>query len=120
MKSRTFDERVTQCLPRMSAAEQRVARFFQQNRAEALMDSAATVAEKTATSDATVVRTTKSLGFSGLEELRRLIAAELGGGLSQADRLANTLQSVGDRLQNAFTTTLDIHLRALEDLRRDI
>jgi DNA-binding MurR/RpiR family transcriptional regulator len=60
------------------------------------------------------------LGFSGLEELRRSIAAELGGGLSQADRLANTLQNVGDSLQSAFTGTLDIHLKALEDLRRDI
>jgi DNA-binding MurR/RpiR family transcriptional regulator len=119
-RGQTFDQRVTARLPHMSAAEQRVARFFQQNRADVLMDSAAVVAGKTSTSDATVVRTTKSLGFSGLEELRRLVAAELGGGLSQADRMANTLQDVGDSLQDAFTATLAIHIKALEDLRRDI
>jgi DNA-binding MurR/RpiR family transcriptional regulator len=121
MKSQqTFDQRVDACLPQMSAAERRVARFFQENRTEVLMDSAAVVAAKVSTSDATVVRTTKSLGFSGLDELRRLIAAELRGGLSQADRLANTLQNVGDDLQKAFGATLNIHLKALEDLRRDV
>ena len=116
----TFDQRVEACLPLMSTAERRVARFFQENRTDVLMDSAAVVAAKVSTSDATVVRTTRSLGFSGLDELRRLIAAELRGELSQADRLANTLQDVGDDLHRAFSATLNIHLKALEDLRRDV
>jgi DNA-binding MurR/RpiR family transcriptional regulator len=121
MKStQTFDQRVAARFPGMSAAEQRVARFFQANRAEVLMASAAALAARASTSDATVVRTTKSLGFAGLEEMRRLIAAELRDGPSPADRLANTLQDVGSDLQDAFTATLDVHARALENLRRDI
>jgi DNA-binding MurR/RpiR family transcriptional regulator len=121
MKStQTFDQRVAARFPGMSAAEQRVARFFQANRAEVLMASAAALAAGASTSDATVVRTTKSLGFAGLEEMRRLIAAELRDGLSPADRLANTLQDVGDDLQDAFTATLDVHAKALGNLRRDI
>lgn len=121
MKSvQTFDERVAAHFSRMSAAEQRVGRFFQANREEVLIASAAALAAQVGTSDATVIRTTKTLGFSNLEELRRLIASELRTGLSPADRLENTLHEVGDDLQRAFTSTLDIQVKALADLRRNI
>jgi DNA-binding MurR/RpiR family transcriptional regulator len=116
----TFDDRVASRFAGMSEAEQRVARFFQANREEVLMASAATLASKAGTSDATVIRTTKSLGFSGLDALRRLIATELRAGLSPADRMENTLQEVGDDLQRAFGATLDIQTKALVDLRRNV
>jgi DNA-binding MurR/RpiR family transcriptional regulator len=104
----------------MSAGEQRVARFFQNNREEVLIASAAALAAKAGTSDATVIRTTKTLGFSSLEELRRLIASELRTALSPADRLENTLHEVGDDLHRAFTSSLDIQTKGLADLRRNI
>lgn len=116
----TFGARVAARLAEMSPAEQRVARFFQANREEVLIASAAALATKAATSDATVVRATKSLGFSSLEELRRSLAAELRRSLSPADRLENTLEKVGDDLQAAFTVALDIHVQALENLRRSV
>ncbi len=121
MKSaQTFDERVGAHFSRMSAGEQRVARFFQNNREEVLIASAAALAAKAGTSDATVIRTTKTLGFSSLEELRRLIASELRTALSPADRLENTLHEVGDDLHRAFTSSLDIQTKGLADLRRNI
>jgi hypothetical protein len=49
------------------------------------------------TSDATVVRTAKALGFSGLDELRRALADEIRTALSPADRLTRTLGEVGTR-----------------------
>jgi DNA-binding MurR/RpiR family transcriptional regulator len=104
----------------MSPAEQRVVRFFQTNREEVLIASAAALAAKTKTSDATVLRTAKSLGFASLEELRRSLASELRRSLSPADRLAKTLEEVGDDLQAAFAVALDIHAKALENLSRDI
>jgi DNA-binding MurR/RpiR family transcriptional regulator len=116
----SFDERVAARLPAMSRAEQRVVRFFQTNREEVLIASAAALAAKTKTSDATVLRTAKSLGFASLEQLRRSLASELRRSLSPADRLEKTLEEVGDDLQAAFTVALDIHARALESLRRDI
>jgi DNA-binding MurR/RpiR family transcriptional regulator len=116
----SFDERVASRLDRMSPAEQRVARVFQENPEEVLYASAAELAAKAATSDATVVRATKALGFSGMEELRRVLAAELKQALSPARRLAETLKEVGDDLQAAFDKTLDIHLSTIGDLRRDI
>ena len=116
----TFAERITERLAQMSPAEQRAARFFRDNREEVLIASAAALAAKTATSDATVVRAAKALGFSGLEDLRRTLADELRSSLSPAERLTRTLGEVGDNLAAAFELTLDIHLRSLESLRRSI
>lgn len=116
----SFDERVMARLAAMSPAEQRVVRFFQANREEVLIASAAALAATAGTSDATVLRAVKSLGFASLEEMRRSLAAELRRSLSPAERVANTLGEVGDDLQKAFTVTLDIHAKALANLRRDV
>lgn len=104
----------------MSPAEQRVAQFFRGNREEVLIASAAALAKRAGTSDATVIRTAKALGFAGMDELRRTLAEELRENLSPASRLARTLGEVGDDLAAAFEVTLDIHRKALDDLRRDI
>ncbi|HWB49076.1 MAG TPA: MurR/RpiR family transcriptional regulator [Stellaceae bacterium] len=116
----SFEERLADALDRMSPAEQRVARYFQGNREEVLIASAAALAEKAETSDATVVRTARALGYSGLDELRRTLADELRNTLSPAERLTRTLGEVGGSLTTAFDLTLDIHLRSLESLRRTI
>jgi DNA-binding MurR/RpiR family transcriptional regulator len=116
----TFEQRVAERLGQISPAEQRVVRFFQGNREEVLIASAAALAAKAETSDATVVRATRALGFSGLDDLRRTLADELRHSLSPAERLTRTLGEVGGSLSAAFGTTLDIHLRSLESLRRAI
>jgi len=120
MATLCFDERLADALERMSPAEQRVARYFQGNREEVLIASAAALAAKAETSDATVVRTARTLGYSGLEELRRTLADELRNTLSPAERLTRTLGEVGGSLAAAFDLTLAIHLRSLESLRRTI
>ena len=116
----SFEERIADRFGRMSPAEQRVARYFQDNREEVLIASAAALAAKARTSDATVVRATKALGFSGLEDLRRTLADELRLSLSPAERLTRTLGEVGGSPAAAFAVTLDIHLRSLETLRRSV
>jgi DNA-binding MurR/RpiR family transcriptional regulator len=116
----TFEDRIADHLAAMSPAERRVVRYFQAHREEVLMASAAALAAKAETSDATVVRATKALGFSGLDDLRRTLADELRASLSPAERLTRTLGEVGDDLAAAFEMTLDIHLRSLESLRRSI
>ena len=120
MPSVSFEDRVTSHLDKLSPAEQRVARLLLEAREEALVASAASLAVKAKTSDATVVRTVRSLGFSGLDELRRLLATELKNSLNIASRLTQTLRDVGDDLQMAFERTLDIHRDAIEKLRRDV
>jgi DNA-binding MurR/RpiR family transcriptional regulator len=120
MTTRDFAQRFADSAAGLRPAERRVARYFQENREEVLVASAAALAAKAETSDATVVRTAKALGFSGLDELRRALADEIRTALSPADRLTRTLGEVGDSLSAAFTLTLDIHLHALEGLRRSI
>lgn len=119
-ESPSLEERIAEHLSGMSPAEQRVARFFRENREEVLIASAAALAAKARTSDATVVRTAKTLGFSGLDGLRRALADELRGSLSPAERMVRTLGEVGTSPATAFEVTLDIHLRAIDDLRRSI
>lgn len=116
----SFDERVAERFETMSPAEQRVVRYFQENREQVLIASAAALAGKAETSDATIVRTTKALGFSGLDELRRTLADELRTSLSPAQRLTRTLVEVGNNLSAAFQTTIEIHLQSLESLRRAV
>ena len=99
----TFEARVAERFGQMSPAEQRVVRFFRDNREEVLIASAAALAAKVDTSDATVVRATRALGFSGLEDLRRTLADELRISLTPADRLTRTLGEVGGSLPAAAT-----------------
>ncbi len=115
-----FDQRVAACWERISPKERSVARFFQQHRDEVLVGSAAALAARAGTSDATVIRTARALGFAGMAELRRALALELRQGLSPAARLTRTLGEAGDHLGRAFEVTLEIHREALEGLRRDI
>jgi DNA-binding MurR/RpiR family transcriptional regulator len=116
----SFDERVTARTDRLTPAERDVTRFFQENREEVLLASASSLASRIGTSDATVVRTARTLGYTGLAELRRKIADEIRSDLTPASRLARTLGGVGDTFESAFHTTLAIHIEALEDLRRAV
>ena len=120
MSLATFDDRVAIHLDKMSPAEQRGVRLIRDSREEVLVASAASLAEKAGTSDATVVRTVKSLGFTGMDDLRRVLAQELKQRLNIASRLTETLRDVGDDLQLAFNRTLDTHSEAIESLRREI
>lgn len=115
-----FDERVAIQLGQMSGAMQRVALLFQDNRAEVLYQSAASLAARASTSDATVIRTVRALGFAGLDDLRRALAAEMKAGPSTAERLADTLKEIDGGLDAAFSATLDLHVRSINRLRDDV
>ena len=116
----TFAERAASALHRASATEKAVIRFFQDNREEVLVASAAELAAKIGTSDATVIRATQALSYSGLGDLRRHLAGELRTSLSPAARLARTLGAVKHDVASALGMMINIHVEALEALRRDI
>lgn len=116
----TFNDRLSAAYDALSPAEKIVAQFFQENREEVLMASASSMAAQAGSSDATVVRTAKALGFSGLEDMRRTLAREIRDGISPASRMARTIREVGNDLDSALQVTLDINQNSLEELRRDI
>jgi DNA-binding MurR/RpiR family transcriptional regulator len=117
-ESVTFAQRLIGAAGKLSAGEADVANFFRDNREEVLVASAVELAAKIGTSDATVIRAAKALGFSGLDELRRQLAAELRMSLSPAARLARTLGSV--RNASPLALTVNVHLEALEQLQNEI
>lgn len=116
----SFNHRVTRLLDRLRPAERRVARFFQHNREEVLIASAAALASQTGASDATVIRTVQALGFTGLADLRRFLAEELRADISPAGRVARTLEIVGGDLDASFETAIEISRQSIEELRRGI
>jgi DNA-binding MurR/RpiR family transcriptional regulator len=73
----SFSARINRNLTGMSRAERIVAEYLRDNGRHAIFATAEQIGSATDTSDATVVRTAKSLGFSGLLDLRRTLAAEV-------------------------------------------
>jgi hypothetical protein len=104
----------------LGAAGQRVARYIAQNPAAALASPASALAAQSETSDATVIRTVQALGYAGLAELKRDLAASLDRGeraATPADNMRLTLAELQDASLQAIDTVLDAHDAALATLR---
>src|SRR4029079_16455137 len=113
----TFAARIAARRDELAPAAQRVAQSLLDLGPEASLLSAAALAEQLGTSDATVVRTAKSLGYAGLGELRRALAA-YGDNPPLGERLRRTLdQASGDEL---FPTAIRNHLSAIETLTHNV
>ena len=115
-----FADRAALALGQLSAAERDALRFFQENREEVLVSSAAALAAKIGTSDATVIRTAQALGYAGLDDFRRHLADELRASLSPAARLTRTLRALSKDTGSVLESIVDIHVRGLEKLKTDI
>jgi len=113
-----FEARVEERLAEMTPAEQRMARFFVERKQAVLLNSAAEIAQLAGASDATVVRTARSLGYDGLSALRQALLSDLTGTPSPARRLASTLAETGGDAAAALLHVVDIHEDVLAVLRR--
>lgn len=113
----TYAERVAARGEELAPAERRVAELLLDLGPEATLLSAAALAEQLGTSDATVVRTAKSLGYSGLAELRRALAA-YGDNPPLGERLRRTLEQTPD--DELLAAAIRNHLSALETLTRNV
>lgn len=113
----TFADRVEARIGDLAPAERRVADQLVDLDPQASLLSAAALADRLGTSDATIVRTAKALGYSGLPELRRALLArsdppELG------ERLRRTLDQAPS--EELFSAVITNHLAALETLTRNV
>ncbi|SDP69687.1 MurR/RpiR family transcriptional regulator [Phyllobacterium sp. OV277] len=104
----------------LSQAERRVASYIVANRHQILVMSAMELAKVLGTSDATVIRTAKALGFDGLDAMRRAIVDELHGNNSAADRITQTIKETGGDLRKAFEDTRNIQRRAIEAIHENV
>jgi DNA-binding MurR/RpiR family transcriptional regulator len=98
----------------LSPKERAVADFFARHREEAAFLSAAEIAERLGTSDATVVRAVKALGYSGIPELRRELIDALRARATPAVRLGRTLEDAGE---DPLGHVIDLELELLERAR---
>ena len=95
--------RVAARAPGLSPRERAVAQYLLERPQEFTGASAAQIAEATGTSDATVVRTARSLGYTGLRDLKRAALASLTPPRDPVVRLTRRL----DRLQGGLGAVLD-------------
>lgn len=113
-----FDDCVEAALEALPPAEQRMARFFVSQKQAVLLGSAAEIAALAGASDATVVRTARSLGFDSLSALRQVLLADLTGTASPGKRLARTLQETGGDSASALRHVVGLHESALDALKQ--
>ncbi|WP_102225414.1 MurR/RpiR family transcriptional regulator [Acidimangrovimonas sediminis] len=113
-----FDLRVETAAPQLPPAEARMALFFAAQKEAVVLSSAAQIAEAAGASDATVVRTARSLGYAGLSEMREDILAELTGAASPARLLSRTLDAAGEGPAAILDHVLSLHTAALGALTR--
>ncbi len=113
-------QRIRAGLPGLAPAQRKVARFFTEQASRIGFYSAAEIAERLGTSDATVVRTAQALGYRGLADLKRALVADLVPGTPDPTpdgRLTATLGHGSDPGE-LFAHVLDVH-RAAVDLAAD-
>ena len=109
----SLDDRFEARLARtdLGAAGRRVAQIVARNPVAALASSAASLASQARTSDATVIRTVRALGYSGIADLKRALAASLDTARrpsTPADDMRLTL----DELEGAALRSIDAVLAA--------
>lgn len=115
MSDPEFSDRVTGFAPTASKAEVRVLDYLLNNRETALHASGAQIANAAGTSDVTVIRTARKLGYDGLDALRKGLARDLRRDLSLSDRMANDVaQARTDSPLSVATTALRGSLNALD------
>ncbi|KEC69710.1 phosphosugar isomerase [Rhizobium leguminosarum bv. phaseoli CCGM1] len=113
----SFAELVASRSPNLSRTEHRVARYFAENLHQILVHTAIELANAIGTSDASIIRTARALGFDGLDGMRRAIADEFSAQLTLPERLSRTiLKNAGD-LEQALEKTLTAQAEAISTLR---
>ncbi|RME99499.1 MAG: MurR/RpiR family transcriptional regulator [Alphaproteobacteria bacterium] len=107
MTKSDLSTRIAAVSPKASPAEARVLDWLARHRESALHASAARIAAKAGTSDATVIRTARKLGYEGLDALRTALAEDLRRDLTLTERMA------GDVARATAGTPLGVATEAL-------
>src|SRR6218665_653208 len=92
----------------------RIADYFEHHRLEVISSSALELASRLGTSDASIVRTAKALGFDGLPDLKRALARSMNNGPVVGFR--ETLASASADARTAAQRTLDGYREQLDRL----
>ena len=113
-----LDARVSERMASMSPVCRKVASYMNAHRAAVLASSATELAERIGTSDASVIRTAQTLGFTGLGELKQALVAAVEQPSPLAETMRKTLHEVGDDSGRAVSEVLHAHADAMRRLRQ--
>ena len=109
-------ERVAAKVSELTSTERRVAEYMAQNPDVVATGSASDLARATGTSDATVVRTARSLGYAGLPELRREVIDTVIGRRDPARVLGHRLGRLAEN-GNDLDRVIADSVAMLQELR---
>ena len=116
MPSGRFDQRMGAQLAQMSLTEQRLARAIALHKDRVVLASATQIADLAATSDATLLRMMRALGYETLAELREDLLADLSAGAAPSARMQMLIEEAGTdptRLLAHVAGIQEDHLAAL-------
>lgn len=115
-----LDERLAQHVATLSPREREVAEHLALHREDVAFLTAAEIAARLGTSDATVVRTVKSLGYPGLQALRAELLDELRARATPAARLERSFEQLGADSGSVLDHVLGLQIELLDEMRRSI
>jgi DNA-binding MurR/RpiR family transcriptional regulator len=118
MRQLSFPERVAEAAPSMSPASRRIAEHLLRAGPEVVLLSAAELAQELGTSDASIIRTAKALGYEGLADLRRAISTSTREP-SLEERLRRSL-TAGEQSESILHGLIGHHIAALEGTARRV
>ena len=111
-------DRVAQRLDGLPPAERRVAEYIRDNLNSITFATATEIGETTDTSDATVVRTAKALGYAGLPDLKRAAGREVGMLTEPSVRLRRRIEESGNDTANLLDHVFYEGVERLMETRR--
>lgn len=118
--SGTLRERVAARGENLSASERRVAHYLADFPEEVAFASAGELGRVTQTSDATVIRTVKALGYDGLPALKRSLQTTVRERLTPAGRLVRSLDRIGTEPVRVLDEVLSDSIQILEEAQHSI
>ncbi|MBN9748417.1 MurR/RpiR family transcriptional regulator [Amycolatopsis sp. A1MSW2902] len=115
-----FDDHVRARLDDLKPAERQVARFMLANPNEVLFSSAGDLGAAAGTSDATVVRTAKALGYSGLPELKRHLGQTFTARTEPTVRLSAAMENLGSTGSRQIDRVMADSAERLQEMQRQL
>jgi DNA-binding MurR/RpiR family transcriptional regulator len=113
-------ERVAARLDSLTTTELKVAQYLARHPDEVAFSSAETLGRATDTSDATVIRTVKALGYPGLPALKKILQETVRERLTPAGRLGRRVDLVGSDPDSLLSDVLGESISLLEEARSTI
>jgi DNA-binding MurR/RpiR family transcriptional regulator len=116
--SEPLADRIGRRIGELSAAERRVAEYLWKHPGMIVLSTAGELGTLSGTSDATVIRTVKALGYAGLPELKRAVGRDVVSDTSPATRLRKRVEQAGGDTASLLDELLAESVDRLTETRR--